>query len=239
MKKLFTHTIIIFIIIFVFTLDLNAQKEKKKVSKSKTQTNNLITNQSSFDKQSINQSIQPSINIVDKDAEVVVKGVGITRDDALKNALRLCVEQAVGVALTSETKVENFVVIKDAINTRAEGYISKYEILNEVPFPDRYEMTVKALVSLDPIKADFNILSKAVGGIRFLVMYDDRNIPAGDVANYEFAVERINEFLSQKGYRYIDKKRFDVLKNESKGILNDIKPTEESYIQYLGMKADA
>ena len=110
-----------------------------------------------------------------------------------------------GVALTSETKVENFVVIKDAINTRAEGYISKYEILNEVPFPDRYEMTVKALVSLDPIKADFNILSKAVGGIRFLVMYDDRNIPAGDVANYEFAVERINEFLSQKGYRYIDK----------------------------------
>ena len=239
MKKLFTHTIIIIIIIFVFTLDLNAQKEKKKVSKSKTQTNNLITNQSSFDKQSINQSIQPSINIVDKDAEVVVKGVGITRDDALKNALRLCVEQAVGVALTSETKVENFVVIKDAINTRAEGYISKYEILNEVPFPDRYEMTVKALVSLDPIKADFNILSKAVGGIRFLVMYDDRNIPAGDVANYEFAVERINEFLSQKGYRYIDKKRFDELKTESKGILNDIKPTEESYIQYLGMKADA
>ncbi|HOU81807.1 MAG TPA: hypothetical protein PLK62_01265, partial [Bacteroidales bacterium] len=142
MKKLFTHTIIIFIIIFVFTLDLNAQKEKKKVSKSKTQTNNLITNQSSFDKQSINQSIQPSISIVDKDAEVVVKGVGITRDDALKNALRLCVEQAVGVALTSETKVENFVVIKDAINTRAEGYTSKYEILNEVPFPDRYEMTV-------------------------------------------------------------------------------------------------
>ena len=171
MKKLFIHTIIIFMVIFVFAFDLNAQKDKKKVSKTKAQTNNVVTNQSAIAKQNINQSIQPSISIIDKDAEVVVKGVGITRDDALKNALRLCVEQAVGVALTSETKVENFVVIKDAINTRAEGYITKYEIINEVPFPDRYEITVKAVVSLDPIKADFNILSKAVGGIRFLVMF--------------------------------------------------------------------
>jgi hypothetical protein len=239
MKKVFINTIIIFVILFCFSIDLNAQKDKKKTSKTKNQTSNVINYPSAYDKQNINQNIQPSISVLGKDAEVIVKGVGITREDALKNALRLSIEQAVGVALSSETKVENFIVIKDAISTRAEGYITKYEIINEIPFPDRYEVTVKAMVSLDPIKADFNILSKSVGGIRFLVMYDDRALPENDIANYEFAVERINEFLSHNGYRYIDKKRFDELKKESKGMLNDIKPTEESYIQYLGMKADA
>ena len=49
--------------------------------------------------------------------EVEAKGVGISREDALQDALRNAVGQAVGVALRSETTVENFMVISDAISS--------------------------------------------------------------------------------------------------------------------------
>lgn len=236
MKKI---VLLILTVAFVFSAtDMMAQKEKKK-KKTKTQTTSTATQQEKTSSTVPAETYQPVVQIDGEVAEVEAKGVGVTREDALQNALRLCVEQAAGVSLSSETRVENFMVIRDAITTKSDGYITSYTIIKETPFPDRYEVTVRAKVSLTPMKADFNILAKSVGGIRFLVMYDSRNVAEADIPNLEFAVERINEFLSLRGYRYIDKKRFDELKIESRGIMNDIQPTEESYIQYLGMKADA
>lgn len=172
--------------------------------------------------------------------EVEVKGQGLKRDDAIQNALRNAVSEAIGVSLVSETKVENFMVIQDAIQTRTQGYISSYEIIKEVPFPDGYEVTTKAKVSLSPIKADINYLAQSLGGIRFLVMYDDRNVKEEERAYYESAVERINQFLSERKYRYIEKTRFNALKKESVYIMKEQGDlNEESYVQKLGMMADA
>jgi hypothetical protein len=223
-------------VVFFASLSGHAQtKKEKKKKKSKTEATSTVNTQNP----EVISVQQPTITITGDVAEVEAKGVGITREDALQDALRLCVEQAAGVTLSSQTTVENFMVIKDAITTKSDGYITSYSIIKETPFPDRYEVTVRAKVSTSPIKADFGILSKSVGGIRFLVMFDDRAVPVGDITNYEFAVERINEFLSQRGYRYIDKKRFDELKKESRGIMNDIQASEETYIQYIGLKSDA
>lgn len=171
--------------------------------------------------------------------EVEVKGVGMNRESALQDALRNAVGQAAGVALSSETKVENFVTISDAIESKTEGYISSYTVTNEVPFPDRYEVTIKAKVSLSPLKADVSLLAKSIGGVRFMVMYDPRHIPEAEQARYEYAIERINEFLAEKKYRYIDKNRFDALKKEAAGIMQTSDTPEETYVQMLGMKADA
>jgi hypothetical protein len=172
--------------------------------------------------------------------EVEVKGTGIKRDDALQDALRNAISEAIGVSLVSETKVENFMVIQDAIQTRTQGYISNYTIVKETPFPSRYEIIVKAQVSLNPIKADINYLSQALGGIRFLVMYDDRNVPENERENFESAVERVNGFLSERKYRYVDKTRFNALKKESMNINRELGGyQEENYIQHLGMMADA
>jgi hypothetical protein len=173
------------------------------------------------------------------DVEVDVRGIGMRRDDALQDALRNAVGQAMGVALTSETKVENFVVIKDAIETHVQGYITSYNVTKENPFPDRFELNIHAKVNLSPLKADIKALSQSVGGIRFLVMYDARNVPQEEIANYDMAVERINGYLASKKYRYIEKKRFDQLKKESLNIKHEENPTEESYVQHLGIMADA
>ncbi len=172
-------------------------------------------------------------------SEVEAKGIGVSRNDALQDAMRNAVSQAVGVTLTSETSVENFMVIQDAINTRAEGYIESYDVLSEGRIDEMIEIAIRAKVSLSPLKADINTLANSLGGIRFLVMYDDRNIDENEVEYYENAVERINEFLSSRRYRYIERNRFEELKKEARGIYQDSPTNDESYVQHLGMMADA
>ena len=181
----------------------------------------------------------PAESYAQKSTEVEAKGMGITRNDALQDAMRNAISQAVGVALTSQTRVEDFIVIQDAINTRAEGYIESYNVLNEGRVGDMTEITIRAKVSLSPLEADINLLANSLGGIRFLVMYDDRNIPEEEKEYYEHAVERINEFLSSRRYRYIERRRFEEIKREALGIYQDTPTNDESYVQYLGMMANA
>lgn len=171
--------------------------------------------------------------------EVQVKGIGIKRDDALQDALRAAIGKAVGVALVSETKVENFMVVSDAIKTNTKGYITSYEIIKETPFADRYEVEVKAKVSLSPLKADAALLSKQIGGVRFLVMYDERKIKAEDKPMYDYLVEKINNRLAEKKYRYIEKSRFESLKKEAMNMMQESNTESLNYAQQLGLMSGA
>jgi hypothetical protein len=179
-----------------------------------------------------------TITGVAQTTEVDAKGLGIKREDALQDALRNAVSQAVGVAIKSDTKVENFEVLQDAISTRTEGYIASYKVLKEGPAQGNYEIIVKAIVSLSPLKADANLLAQSIGGIRFLTMYDQRAVKKEEIDHYNFAVERINSFLSEKKYRYVDNRRFESLKKETANMLED-DLGELSYVQQLGVMADA
>lgn len=171
---------------------------------------------------------------------VEVKGVGLNREDALQDALRNAVGQAMGVFISSQTQVENFMVLSDAISSKTEGYISSYKIVKETPMRDRFEILVEAVVSMSPLKADVNMLAKTIGGIRFLVMYDPRKMKEEDVEIFNFAVERINEALSNRKYRYIESQRFYQLQKEAQNIFNESGDSnEETYVQQLGFKADA
>ena len=169
--------------------------------------------------------------------EVEATGSGLTKADALQDALRNAVSQGAGVALKSETKVENFMVVSDAIATNSQGYINKYTVVREVPFPGRFETTVKALVSLDPIKADFQLLSKTIGGVRFLAAVDEMKAKA-DKASYEFAVEKINAHLASKNYRYIEKNVFERLRKEAMNMAEE-SDTGITNVQRMGIMADA
>lgn len=232
-----TFILICTVLGLVFSAQNTYSQKKKKNKKDDSGTATTVTP----------ATIQPvPSNVVLSDklindgnlTEVEVKGVGQKRDDALQDALRNAVGQAAGVAITSETNVENFMVVRDAISSKTEGYVASYSVLKEIPFPDRYEMTIKAKVSLSPLKADIQTLTKSIGGVRFLVMYDTRKVSAEDKPQFDFAVERINEFLAERKYRYIDKSRFETLQKEAIGLYQD-ETNQETFVQRLGMKADA
>ncbi|MCB0804405.1 MAG: LPP20 family lipoprotein [Bacteroidales bacterium] len=170
---------------------------------------------------------------------VEAKGTGISRDDALQDALRNAIGQAVGVSISSTTEVENFMIIKDAIESNTRGYITNYEISSETKLQNGYEVSVKASVSLSPIKADAQLLARQIGGVRFLVMYDKRHVEKEKINEFEYAVDRINAYLSEKNYRYIEKSRFERLQEEAFLIMEDTDTSTMSFVQKLGLMSGA
>lgn len=80
---------------------------------------------------------------------VTVTGMGGSEKTALKDAMRLAVESALGVYITSQTVSENYTVIRDRINSYGEGYITRYEIIDKVVENGLYRITVKADVRDD------------------------------------------------------------------------------------------
>jgi hypothetical protein len=171
-------------------------------------------------------------------SEVEAGGIGINKSDALNDALRNAVGQAAGVALKSETRVENYMIVSDAIATNINGYVSGYQVISEIPFPDRFEVKVKAKISTSPMKADFQLLSKSIGGVRFLVMPDPKHYKDKNAGDYDYAVQKINSYLAEKKYRYIEKSRFESLRKEAMNMMQE-SDTGITYVQQLGILADA
>jgi len=169
---------------------------------------------------------------------IEVDGKGQSKEQAMNDAFRNAVQQACGTTIKASTKVENYVTLEDAIVSNSQGYIKSHSIISEKQETNFYSVRIKALVSLDPIKLDAQTLSQFVGGIRFLVLYDSRNMSPEEVKNFEYAYERMNEKLIENKIRYIEKSRFEALKNEAFKILGS-DTSEASYVQKLGMFADA
>jgi hypothetical protein len=61
----------------------------------------------------------------------IVTTAEAAHERALRQALRLAVEQVAGVLVESETLSRNMALFEDNILTRTEGYVSDYEILDE------------------------------------------------------------------------------------------------------------
>lgn len=103
----------------------------------------------------------------------------IARDNAIQDALRKAVEQAVGTMVASETLVENFQVVKDNIYNKSTGYIKEYKIVKESPGKDLHTVTISAVVGTGDLKNDLGALGlmhARVGKPRTLFMIAEQNI---------------------------------------------------------------
>lgn len=87
-------------------------------------------------------------------SSVVATGSGATVRLALKDAMRMAVEQEASVAVASRTHVANSQTLSDRIYTHAEGYISGYEILRQEQIQGQYFATIRAEVRDDVLNAD-------------------------------------------------------------------------------------
>ena len=85
--------------------------------------------------------------------EITVDGLGSNRDEAIKNAERIAVEQVVGAFVDSQTLVENAMVKLDEIYMHAKGYVSGVKILNEGQTSAGYKVTAKLNVASEPNSA--------------------------------------------------------------------------------------
>lgn len=73
------------------------------------------------------------------------------RDNAIEDAIRRAVEQAVGTIVSSQSMVSNYTIFKDLIYSKASDYLKSYKILDEYKDDGLYFVKIEAQVDLDSI----------------------------------------------------------------------------------------
>jgi len=142
------------------------------------------------------------------------------REDAIRQAQRAAVEKAVGVFVHSRTEVENFVVQKDKIMSRTQGYITRVTVLEEEKKNDEFYVKIEAEVSLDKIKDDLialRILLDSMQRPKVMVLVEEEYIdttPAG----MRLAETELSALLAAKGFDLVDKAQVEELtrRNQAK-----------------------
>ena len=154
--------------------------------------------------------------------EIVASGMGSiiggdvahARDDAVEDALRTGIEQALGLLLESETLVENFQLIEDNIFSKTKGYVQTYEIIREGKRNEHlYEVTVKAIVKMTNLKNDLDAIATLMrrkNTPRVMVVIQERNIGEASGRYHYFEVDMntaetsIMEAMMEKGFKFVD-----------------------------------
>jgi hypothetical protein len=152
--------------------------------------------------------------------EITVGGVGTilandvaaARDQAIEDAMRKAVQQALGTYVKSETLVENFQLVDDRILSWSAGYVKKYDILKEGKAPmDSYEVEMRATVNLSELRNDDGALAALLEreNPRVMVMIAEQNI--GETNRfYYFEVDltaaetAIIDVFRNKGFEVVD-----------------------------------
>lgn len=81
---------------------------------------------------------------------VTVTGMGSTSTEAENDALRMAVENTLGVLIDSNTLVEKNVVIRDQIYTQSRGFVSDYKVTKREQTADGWRVTIDAVVDDQP-----------------------------------------------------------------------------------------
>lgn len=140
---------------------------------------------------------------------VVVEGFGSSKQEALLQAKRAAVEEGIGVMLSSQTEVENFVLKKDRIITQSFGAVTKYTLLKENHKDDTWHVKIKATVSLDSIKANLmalKILLISMDKPRMMVLIQEDNGKNSESA--------IVDYLRNKKFDLVDPAQSAALMNK-------------------------
>lgn len=157
---------------------------------------------------------------------VTAEGVGavfgndraIARDQAIQDALRKAVEQAVGTLVSSETMVQNFQTLNDKIYTQTQGYIQNYRILSETPGTNVHQVTIQATVAIGDLEKDLQALGFLLGQVgkpRIMILVAEQQIGQqyynywwgthrGTQADLNVAENTIMDRFREKGFDIVD-----------------------------------
>lgn len=91
---------------------------------------------------------------------VTVTGTGVTPSDAENDALRMAVENTLGVLVDSSTLVEKNMLIQDQIYTQSRGFVTDYQVTNRQQTAYGWQVTINATVDDQPNSKLMNELTR-------------------------------------------------------------------------------
>jgi hypothetical protein len=143
---------------------------------------------------------------------ILANDVAAARDQAIDDAMRKAVQQALGTHVKSETLVQNFQLVDDQILSWSAGYVKKYDILREGRAQyDTYEVQMRAEVNLSALRTDDDALARLLEkeNPRVMVMIAEQNI--GDTDRWRYfevdltaAETAIIDIFRSKNFEVVD-----------------------------------
>ena len=97
------------------------------------------------------------------------EGIGTSKNEALINAKKNALERSVGMMLSSKSIAKNNMLINDRILTKSEGFIKKYELMQESVVDGIYKIKIKADIAnlIDDILKDEFAIKFLIGEMGF------------------------------------------------------------------------
>lgn len=93
-------------------------------------------------------SLGVSVNVLAKN--VTVTGTGASVTEAENDALRLAVENTLGVLVDSQTLVEKNVVLEDTVYANSKGFVQDYKVVSKSKDYNGWRVTIDAVVDTNP-----------------------------------------------------------------------------------------
>lgn len=141
---------------------------------------------------------------------VTAEGSGENKTESIHDAQRNAVSQVLGVMLTSETLMENFLVLQDKILTRVSGYVKNYSILSQACTAGECTSTIRAEVEsmdlADDVAALAGLLPRmnypsTVVSITQKAFSHDMNAVSIDLSTVE---QKMQKVLGEKGFHIVE-----------------------------------
>ncbi len=144
-------------------------------------------------------------------ARILQGNTDIARDNAIVDAQRKAVEQAVGVLMSSESLVENYELLSDRILTQSAGYIKNYQLIDERKDGDDYRVTIEAVVGMGDLEQDVQaiqhlIQQKGNPRMMFLVTEDINGLRTAGFASADLsqAESTLTQIFLDAGFEVVD-----------------------------------
>ena len=99
--------------------------------------------------------------------KVIVTGIGINQDKAIRNASKTAVQQVVGMYVVSDVIMKNSQLIKDEVLSTSNGFVKSFKVLNKRQDEDGlFEIEAEVEVEINKLTkrlGDLNVALKYVG----------------------------------------------------------------------------
>jgi len=141
---------------------------------------------------------------------VIVDGVGIDRDSAMRDAARTAVEQIAGMYINSNTVVKDTSVELDEILSHAQGYVQNIQVISESNVNGEYRIRANVDVNTDPNSAFMKRMDAVMRlndpRIGVVILTDDSDIDHDFYAlpGHDTILETaLNERLLTVGFKHV------------------------------------
>ena len=141
---------------------------------------------------------------------VIVDGVGIDRDSAMRDAARTAVEQIAGMYINSNTVVKDTSVELDEILSHAQGYVQNIQVISESMTNGAYRVRASVDVNTDPNSAFMKRMDAVMRlndpRIGVVILTDDSDIDHDFYAlpGHDTILETaLNERLLTVGFKHV------------------------------------